>query len=239
MSLTTSARTAPAFNKTVRKALDSAGFASVKTIAPDSWGKMWAIVDEMHKDPELCSAIDIIGTHDPGAGWRFREGIHPVVNDSLVISAYGANDQASGDDNYCLRIDDDETQAAAIAGDLALNSVIFACQENSKGNAIGGFANEQLFAEDQGNQFATIADGTAVDVSDAADPAVTLFTGALKVQSLPWDQLAVDNAAAIGTTQPTSGTATDILGGLGATDWTAGWTYGLNPDNRAQPLWFE
>ena len=182
---------------------------------------------------------NINGTHDPGAGWRFREGIHPVVNDSVVISAYAANDQTAGDDNYCLRIDDAETQDAAVTGTLALNSVIYACQENAKGNGFGAFADEQAFAESQGNQFATVADGTAVDVSDAANPEITLLTGALKVQSLPWDQLAVDSAAAIATTAPTSGTTTDILGGLGSTDWTAGWTYGLNPDNRAQPLWFE
>jgi hypothetical protein len=22
-------------------------------------------------------------------------------------------------------------------------------------------------------------------------------------------------------------------------DWTVGWTYGLHPDNRGEPLWFE
>jgi hypothetical protein len=32
----------------------------------------------------------------------------------------------------------------------------------------------------------------------------------------------------------------DFVGGVTADDdWTAGWTYGLHPDNRAQPLWFE
>ena len=109
------------------------------------------------------------GTHDPGAGWRFREGIHPVINDSLVISSFGANDQASGDDNYCLRIDNVETAEAAINGDLQLNSVIFSCQENVKGNAIAdrnavvAFADERAFAEAEGNQFATVADGTVVE----------------------------------------------------------------------------
>ena len=118
--------------------------------------------------------------------------------------------------------------------------MIFACQENAKGNAFGGFADEQAFAEAEGNQFATVADGTAVDVSDAAGPEITLFTGAQKVSSVPWNTIAVDSAAAIATTTPTSGQDTDILGGLvSASDWAAGWTYGLFPDNRAQPLWFE
>ena len=191
-------------------------------------------------------SANVPGTHDPGAGWRFREGIHPVVNDSLVISSFGTNDQASGDDNYCLRIDNVETAEAAINGDLQLNSVIFACQENVKGNeiadrnAVVAFADEQAFAEAEGNQFATVADGSAVDASDAANPEVTLLTGAQKAYSLPWDTSIVDTAAPIATTAPTSGTATDILGAVSATDdWTRPWAYGIDPDNRGQALWFE
>ena len=191
-------------------------------------------------------SANVPGTHDPGAGWRFREGIHPVVNDSLVISSFGANDQASADDNYCLRIDNVETAEAAINGDLQLNSVIFSCQENVKGNAIAdrdtvvAFADERAFAEAEGNQFATVADGTAVDASDAANPEVSLLTGAQKVYSLPWDTSIVDSAGATATTTPTSGTATDILGAVSATDdWTRPWAYGIDPDNRGQALWFE
>ena len=191
-------------------------------------------------------SANVPGTHDPGAGWRFREGIHPVVNDSLVISSFGANDQASSDDNYCLRIDNVETAEAAINGDLQLNSVIFSCQENVKGNeiadrnAVVAFADERAFAEAEGNQFATVADGTAVDASDAANPEVSLVTGAQKVYSLPWDTSIVDTAAPIATTAPTSGTATDILGAVSATDdWTRPWAYGIDPDNRGQALWFE
>lgn len=191
-------------------------------------------------------SANVPGTHDPGAGWRFREGIHPVVNDSLVISSFGANDQADGDDNYCLRIDNVETAEAAIAGDLQLNSVIFSCQENVKGNAIAdrnavvAFADERAFAEAEGNQFATVADGTAVDASDAANPEVSLLTGAQKVYSLTWDTSIVDTAAPLATTAPTSGTATDILGAVSATDdWTQPWAYGIDPNNRGQALWFE
>ena len=191
-------------------------------------------------------SANVPGTHDPGAGWRFREGIHPVVNDSLVISSFGANDQASADDNYCLRIDNVETAEAAINGDLQLNSVIFSCQENVKGNeiadrnAVVAFADERAFAEAEGNQFATVADGAAVDASDAANPEISLLTGAQKVYSLPWDTSIVDTAAPAATTAPTSGTATDILGAISATDdWTQPWAYGIDPNNRGQALWFE
>jgi hypothetical protein len=191
-------------------------------------------------------SANVPGTHDPGAGWRFREGIHPVVNDALLISSFGVNDATGADDNYCLRIDNVETHEAAINGDLQLNSVIYACQENVKGNviadrnAVTAWNNEQEFAEAEGNQFATVATGTAVDASDAANPEISLLTGAQKVNSLPWDVSIVDTAAPIATTTPESGTATDILGALDAqSDWTQPWAYGISPDNRGQALWFE
>jgi hypothetical protein len=191
-------------------------------------------------------SANVPGTHDPGAGWRFREGIHPVINDALLISAFGVNDATGTDDNYCLRIDNVETHEAAINGDLQLNSVIYACQENVKGNliadrnAVTAWNDEQEFAEAEGNQFATVAPGTAIDVSDAANPEINLLTGSQKVTSLSWDQLIVDTAAPIATTTPTSGTTTDILGALDAqSDWTQPWAYGISPDNRGQALWFE
>lgn len=178
----------------------------------------------------IISANVTGATHDPGAGWRFREGIYPVVSDSLVISSFSANDTTADDDNYCLRIDNSETQ-------VELNSVIFACQENSKGNAYGGFPSEQAWAESVGNQFATIADGTAVDASVLADPDLQLTEGEQKIYSLAWATSMVDAAAPVATTAPTSG---DILGAVSATDdWTAGWTFGIHPDNRSQALWFE
>lgn len=169
------------------------------------------------------------GTHGSGAGLRFREGIWPVVNDSLIVSAYGANDTSNATDNFCLRIDDDETNAAAANGDLQLNSVIFACQEpvNDAEDTIVGSA----------VQFASVADGTAVDASTAADPELQLFEGAAKTQSLTWASSLVDGAAPVATTAPTAG---DFLGAISATvDWTQGWTYGLYDGSRAQPLWFE
>ena len=180
---------------------------------------------------------NIGGTHGEGAGWRFREGIFPVINDSLLISSFAANDITDNDDNYCLRIDNPETQTAAVDGDLQLNSVIFACQENSKGNAIGTFASEQAWATDAGNQFATVADGTAKDASAANDADLQLLEGAQKVYSIAWATSQVDGAAPVGTTAPTVG---DSLGAVdAASDWISGWTYGIEDTNRGQPLWFE
>ena len=170
------------------------------------------------------------GTHGSGAGWRFREGIWPVINDSLLISSFAANDTGNATDNACLRIDDDETNDAVTNGDLQLNSVIFACQENAVDN-------EQGLAEAMGAQFATVADGTALDASSAADVGLQLTEGAQKLHSISWATSMIDSAAPAATTQPTSG---DILGAVSATaDWTAGWTYGIDPANRGAALWFE
>jgi hypothetical protein len=52
----------------MRRSLDDAGLEHVKTIAPDSWGRMWQIVGDMQKDAELAGAIDIIGTHQECTG---------------------------------------------------------------------------------------------------------------------------------------------------------------------------
>lgn len=187
------------------------------------------------------------GTHSDGSGWRLREGIHPVINDSLVISSFGANDTSADDDNYCLRIDSSETQEAALNGDLQLNQVIFACQENAKGNAIGGFADEQAWAESVGNQFATLVDGVATNPTVAADTDLQLLEisgQTAPIYAISWATSLVDGAAPIATTEPSAGNA---LGGLEASaDWANGWTYGIfdgvdangNP-TRGQALWFE
>lgn len=187
------------------------------------------------------------GTHSDGSGWRLREGIHPVINDSLVISSFGPNDVSDPVDNYCLRIDSTETQDAAVAGDLQLNQVIFACQENARGNAIGAFADEQAWAESVGNQFATLADGVATNPTVAADADLQLLEISAQtppVYSIAWATSLVDGVAPVATTDPAPGT---YLGGVEASaDWTFGWTYGIfdgvdangNP-TRGQPLWFE
>ncbi len=177
------------------------------------------------------------GTHGEGAGWRFREGIFPVVNDSLVISSFAANDTTSATDNYCLRIDNAETQQAALDGNLQLNSVIFACQENSGGSGFGGFADVRAWAESVGVQFATVADGTAKDATAAGDADLQLLEGPQSTYSIAWATSFVDGAAPLATTQPAAGT---FLGGVDASlDWTAPWAFGIAPDNRSQALWFE
>ena len=173
---------------------------------------------------------NINGTHDPGAGWRFREGIWPTVNDSLVIASFGPNDTTDTDDNYCLRIDNAETQAAAEAGNLQLNSVIFSCAEAEKGNAFPGGDTERTFAEGAGTQFATVADGSCVNPTPGTDADLQLLDGVQPVFSIAHASAFVDGQAPLATTTPTTGT---YLGALesGGTDWTSPWAYGITADN--------
>jgi hypothetical protein len=176
-------------------------------------------------------------THDPGAGLRFREGIFVELNDSLVISSFAANDQAAANDNFCLRLDNRSGQAA-LDGDLTLNNVIYACAERTNGQILGGATTEEQFATNSGNIFATIANNTVVSATAANDAELQLLEGSPPIYSIDYATSQVDGAVPGAGSDPTPGTFLGALS-LGADDWTAGWTYGIHPDNRAQPLYFE
>jgi len=173
-------------------------------------------------------------THDPGAGWRFREGIFPTINDALLVGSFGAADSSSANDNYCLRIDN-RSQQAALDGDLQINSAIIACEERTRDQLFpDGTTTEESFATAAGNIFATVAG--VVDATATNDAQLQLLEGTPSIYSIEYATMAVNGVAPTGT--PQTGT---FIGGvaLSITDWTAGWTYGIHADNRAQALWFE
>lgn len=184
-------------------------------------------------------------THDPGAGWRLREGVTPVINDALVIASFGATDTTADNDNYCLRIDN-RSQDAALDGSLQLNSVLWSCGENTRGQTLAGSTvTEQAFATDdpdygQGGEFHAVVAGQATSATAFGDPELQLLGGSLAIGSLPWNTSLINGAAPVASSAPAAGPEYH-LGALadGAEDWTAGWTYGIHPDNRAIPLWFE
>jgi hypothetical protein len=194
----------------------------------------------------LTCIISVVGkppaTHDPSAGWHFREGIYPTINDSMVIGSFAANDQTSSTDNYCLKISDPETQQAAIDGNLVLNHVIFACAEKTAGQTFSGTTDptmtEESFATGAGAQFATIPDGTAVNPTPNADTQLQLLEGTQPVYSIDWATSLVDGATPIATTDPDPRTFLGALS-MGQTDWTQPWAFGIDPSNRAEPLWIE
>ncbi|MEJ2602860.1 MAG: serine/threonine protein kinase [Gammaproteobacteria bacterium] len=176
-------------------------------------------------------------THDPGAGWRLREGLFIDINDSLLIGSFAEADATSDNDNYGIRIDN-RSQQAALDGDLNFNSVIMAFQEPFRGQTFpDGTTTEESFFAAEGGVSATIAGAT--DATPEADTDLQLLerdTNGIPIFSIPYATMSVDGAVPAGA--PQEG---DFIGAvsLGIPDWTQGWTYGIHPDNRAQPLWFE
>ncbi len=183
-------------------------------------------------------------THDPGGAFRFREGITPILNNAIVVGTFGATDATSANDNYCLRIDN-RSQQAALDGVLQLNSVVWACGENTRGqNLAGSGTTEEAFATTtEGGQFATIVGGAATSPTANNNPELQLLGGDLGYASLPWATSQIDSAAPIATTAPVAvdGVTPAYLGAVDSTgtDWTVGWTYGLHDGARGQPLWIE
>lgn len=176
-------------------------------------------------------------THDPGAGWRLREGIMPTISDSMVI-AIGADDQGSTSDNYCLRIDNRSAQAAQ-DGDLVINSSLFSCAQTDRGSLPNGTSVED-FAVAAGNQFATIPAAGANPTSVADTDLVVLEAGSSSsapVYSVAFDDMSVDGATPTVTPAPASGRIGAVSNAI--PDWTANWTYGIHSGSRAVPLWFE
>jgi len=179
-------------------------------------------------------------THDPGAGWRFREGIFATVNDSMMIAAFSNDDIDST--NYCLRIDN-RSQQAAQDGDLALNSVIFSCVDKTRGNALPNGTSTEDFAIASGNQFATTVAND--DVTANSNTALVLLEGTPSIYSVDFASMIVDGVSPTSDT-PQSGASFIGALSLGESDWTAGWTYGIHAGARAVDadgndisLWFE
>jgi hypothetical protein len=169
-------------------------------------------------------------THDPGAGWRFREGFEAVMNDSMVIASFGAD--ADADSNYCLRVDNASLELAE-SGAIELNSVIMACEDRTVGTLPGG-ASVEDWAIDQGVIFATI-DGVVNPTANAATQ-LQLLEGTPPIYSIDYATMVVDDAAPAGAAQ-----AGGFIGALSESesDPFAGWTFGIFEDRRSQPLWFE
>ena len=231
---------------------------------PEGEAAKQAIIDAgLNSRPVINNLTCIVsanadGTHSDGSGLRLREGIWPVINNLYVVSSFG-DDAAGGSDNYCLRIDNPETVDAALAGNLQINGAIFACQTPAKGNAIGpDFANEQAWAEAHGVQFATLAQGAGSALPPVAGNGTLELLDATDqpVFSLAWVDALVDGLGALPSTAPVEITVpqydnagnpiapsqvvpTYLGGEVTGLNFTDPWSYGINPENRGEPLWFE
>lgn len=172
------------------------------------------------------------GTHDPGAGWRFREGIFPMISNSMVVASFSADESGADGDNYCLRVSSDETLNEAETGtEVGITSNIFACEDKTKDGPVGA-DDLETWAENNGNQFADISG--AVDPTQNADTDLVLLGGTPAMFTA--DSLLVGGAAS--TVTPVERAYLGALD-INGSDWTQGWTYGLHEGSRAKPLWFE
>ena len=177
-------------------------------------------------------------TQSEGAGWLLRENIHATINNALMVTSFMVNEVSDQTDAYCIRVRQQETQDAAAAGLLSINGGLFACHYPSYGETIGTFASEQEWAEANSSQFATVAPGTAVNATAAADADLQLLEGTPPVYSIEWATSLVDGAAPDAITTPVDGAT--FLGGVSlGDDWLGTWAYGIKDGNRGQPLWFE
>ncbi len=176
-------------------------------------------------------------THDPGAGWRFREGIFPTINNSLMISAFSTDDPTTT--NYCVRIDNRSLQAAQ-DGDLAINAVIFSCVDKTKGNVLPNGTSVEDFLSGSGSQFATTT--TDDDATALSNTGLVLLEGVPSIYSVDFSSTVIDGVSAT-TSAPVAvdGVTPGYLGALslGRPDWTQNWTYGIHDGSRAVALWFE
>lgn len=196
-----------------------------------------------------ANGLDTATHSDAGTGMRLREGIAMTINDSVVVGTYGATDAASADDNYCLRIDN-RSQGLALDGRLQLNSVLWSCGENTRGqtlvdeNGVDSTISEEAFATSdatvgQGGEFHAVVAGAATSPTAVSNPELQLLGGALGTASLPWNTAMINGAAPVASSEPSGGPG-EVLGAFAdGADWTIGWTYGIHESNRGQPLWVE
>ncbi|MFJ9381136.1 RICIN domain-containing protein [Streptomyces sp. NPDC101455] len=67
--------------KSLRSALDTAGFSSVKTVGGDNFG--WSIADSVVSDSTLASAVDVLGSHYP-CGYLTAESTCSTTSNALA-----------------------------------------------------------------------------------------------------------------------------------------------------------
>ena len=217
--------------------IESDGIGSYKA-TNDNTGVIAQGINSRPKIDGLTCIISANGadtaTHDPGAGWRFREGIFPMITNSMVVASYNADTTGVDGSNYCLRVESAETIAEAqVDGEVQIESNIFACEDRTKtdkdefGVPVWDL---EAWALANGNVFADITG--AVDPTATANTELQILEGVPSVFSTDAASMQV-NGAAIGISPVNRA----YFGALsqGDLDWTLGWTYGLH-DGEA--LWF-
>jgi len=177
-----------------------------------------------------------VGTHGDSQGILVRRGARAQIQDSIVFTGF-----SPADSHECLELNGADTLGLAQSGSVTAKSTVVACNQLTAGSepaVRGTLPNTDTVV--RWFQGATTANGNYsvntnnVLITDAANASVRV----LEPDTFYTATQFVDAAAAnFNVTPVRSGVRIGAV--VRASDWTAGWTYGLSPNNRAQALWFE
>jgi hypothetical protein len=171
-----------------------------------------------------------VATKGQSRGAIIRQGARVRIEDSIFFGGYGdlANPAVTGSRCFEFGSAAGETSATHAASGLStMNSTIVACAAPTSGNIASGVSTVEWvrgtapYTFNVGNNVITTPNAGTVRVLEPSSfyTAPTLDNGAGPIAPLP-------NGRTYGAV-------------LRASDWTAGWTYGLHSTNRGQPLFFE
>ena len=171
------------------------------------------------------------GDLDPGEGLKLREGIWPTYENAIVTTAYRGDVTPNSTENWCLDLDGSDVQDGAANGHVQIKGSVFACSDLTAGRTVGGMSDVDWLRTTEGNAVYHSAEA-GEDPTAASNPGLVILDGYFATP--------VADMKAGTETIPSPVDGSDFIGGLKKTDdWTTGWTYGLDPANRGEPLWFQ
>lgn len=167
-------------------------------------------------------------THgSPSRGALIRQGARAQIVDSIFYAGYG---QLINPATQCFEIAGDTAKAAAAAGSSSMDTTILACQTPTAGS----FANTDTVRQwVEGANPSTNGANYSFNVGNFIDAAPTTSNIAVLEPNSFY------TAPTMGAGIPALPSGRTYGAVTRASDWTAGWTYGLSSTNRGQPLWFE
>lgn len=185
------------------------------------------------KNMTCIVSVQDVGTHaDVSEGPTLRRGPQMIMTDSIVFGAYALDANAN---NECFEYAaDGVTNQWAQDGDSTVSHTLIACAQATNLSLPNGDAlrNWLLNTSAVGADYSFNAGNAVIQAPDLFGNANLAVLDSF--YTLPLTDL-VDH---LGNPIPMSPDS----GKLGAVtrddDWTAGWAYGLHPDNQGQPLWF-
>ena len=114
------------------------------------------------------------GKHDPGAGFRFREGLWPTINNALVVGSWQIAE--AGSDNWAIRVDDTAASEGFAKGNASINGAVIAAFAKSSKTIADSNVSDWLVANND-VVFADIATNVAVNPTANADTGLVVLEG--------------------------------------------------------------